>query len=234
MKILYTILGLLVAFLLFDMVRMYFLLRKSKQIIAQSRKFERIVPNPSHKILVTGDSTAVGTGSAPEYSVAGRFGKLYPNATIKNDGVNGRKIHELAAHMETKEPEKNDLTIVQIGGNDILQFTSTRTIAHNLEKVLKAAAESSKTVVILHSGNVGLAPAFPRYLGWLWTLKTKKVRRLYMDAARRYGAHYIDLYQDREDDIFLKDPDLYYAGDYMHPSEEGYKWWFEKIKEKID
>jgi len=47
--------------------------------------------------------------------------------------------------------------------------------------------------------------------------------------ANRVGT-YINLFTPTTEDPFIKEPEIYLSADGLHPSSEGYKLWFEKIK----
>jgi lysophospholipase L1-like esterase len=49
-------------------------------------------------------------------------------------------------------------------------------------------------------------------------------------AARRGDATFVDLFHERDNDPFLKDPDRFFAPDYLHPSNDGYGLWYDALK----
>lgn len=226
--------GILVFVFLYTSVRAFVLIQRSKVLVEKSQRYEKHVEGATDTFLFIGDSTTVGTGSAdPVDTISGRFSVLYPEVNIINQGINGQKIHELAQNFSSSSYSNINLIVIQIGANDIIRLTPEENIKADLDLLLQKATQLSKKVVILHSGNVGAAPFFPRYLGWIWTWKAKKVRDLYINEAKKYNVKYVDLFQKREDDIFLTDVNKYYADDYLHPSGEGYKIWFDKIKTEV-
>ena len=46
-------------------------------------------------------------------------------------------------------------------------------------------------------------------------------------------ALFVDLYTNRENDLFGRDKDRFYAGDFLHLSGEGYRVWYDKIIDVI-
>lgn len=196
----------------------------------QAAPYEQHPQNPTMRILVIGDSTAVGTGaSTPEESTTGRLGQDYPKAKIVNLGVNGSKTHELPARLKKLRGQRFDLVVLHTGGNDIVRFTPYKKIEENLRTVLQHTKELSDTVVVLHGGNVGTAKIFPPGTRWLFTRRTEKVRDIFLRLTEEFGAHYVDLWRRGKDDPFFADPDIYYASDYFHPSSLGYQDWYEHI-----
>ena len=218
-----------------EFFRTFLLLQKSRAIVKDSISFQRMNPKAVIKILFLGDSTAVGTGAAdPRDSVAGRFGRDFLDAHIVNLGKNGNKIKDLAREFNPEDYQGFNLIVIQAGGNDILRFTPLKYLEKDLRTILDKTKRVNRQVVILHSGNIGLAPFFPRPFGWVWSYRTLLVRELYTRIAKESGAVYVDLYAERKDDPFLKDVKRFYAPDLLHASGEGYGIWYNKIKETME
>lgn len=216
----------------------YRLLTNSRTLIQASKSFVRIVPNPTHTILVLGDSTAVGTGATPASSTAGRLGNLYPHASVYNYAINGLQLAGLIKQM--REPpvkdfanKKADILLLQIGANDLVYFTPLPQIERELTEVLQKAMGLGNKIIILHSGLAGTAPIFPFWIEWLWNRRAWAVRKIYMREAALYNARYVDIITSSSDANFQKDPKKYYAADMFHPSGNGYELWFEEIKKAL-
>ncbi len=210
-------------------IRMAYWFFMSIQLSLNSRPFSIQRVKAKQKILVIGDSTAAGTGAEdPSLSVAGRLAKRFPNATIVNRGKNGATTKHVLAELRTVT-EKFDLMLIQTGANDILRFTNVATLKQDIAELLEKAKTLSKSVVLLTAGNVGLSPSIPRILVWLYTSRTKQVRTIFMTVAKEKKVLYVDLFREKEDDLFLTNTKLYYAKDMLHPSSEGYRVWFEEI-----
>lgn len=185
------------------------------------------------RVLVAGDSTAVGVGAAnPELSIAGRLQEIYPDVSIDVVGKSGYKAAQLLAELE-KIDSSYDLILLQIGGNDIIRFTNLSQLERTIEQLFTQAKRLSDTQILMTSGNVGLAPFFPFPLTSLYTYRTLQVRELFASTAKEYGIVYVDLFEKRKDDPFARDPEKYYATDMLHPSGEGYALWFEKLQQVL-
>ena len=236
MYILKIILGVIFLVILYTIIRTSILIKKSSLLISQAHKYERIIPNASSTFLFIGDSTTVGVGSeTAEESIPGKFGEKFPLATIINEGVSGQKIRELLETLSTTSSRQTvDVLVIQIGANDIIRFTKLDDIKNDLDALLSKTKKISKKVIILHSGNVGAAPFFPPYLSWIWTERTRLVREIYINETKKYNVSYVDLFEERKDDIFLTDPNKYYASDKLHPTSEGYAIWFNKINKVLE
>jgi lysophospholipase L1-like esterase len=192
--------------------------------------YEQIPDMSSKKILVVGDSTAVGTGSLdPTKSVAGRLGAEYPYATIVNHSKNGRKTGEMIAVVKEEEGKRFDLVLLQTGGNDIIRFVPLEKVASDVDTLLTESKKLSDRVVLVTSGDVGAAPFFPRPINIFWSRRTSAVRVLFMDAAKKHDVVYVDLLGYGVDGIFNTDIKKYYSPDLLHPSEDGYGVWYDYI-----
>lgn len=216
---------------IFQLSLLFWRVHQGRAIADGSRKFEVNRADAPVKILVVGDSTGVGTGvQDPSDSIAGRIYGDNPNVYIRNRSHNGATAQDILLKLES-EPEKNfTLVLVQVGGNDILRFTNLNTLRQVITRVLEAATTKGKHVIFMSTGNVGLAPAFPLPLSWIYTWRTRKVRAIFMEAASKTGVEYVDLFRERKDDPFLREPSLFYAADYLHPGSEGYRLWYEELK----
>ncbi|MBP6342727.1 MAG: SGNH/GDSL hydrolase family protein [Candidatus Omnitrophica bacterium] len=206
----------------------------TKAVSYESVPFNRPLPAADLKFLFLGDSTAVGTGAlSNQLSTAGYFGQDFPLAEVINYGVNGKRIRELLTDLETKKFGNFNLVVIQIGGNDIMKFTPYSNIEDDLLKVIQKAKTFGRHVVILHSGNVGTAPIFHWPFDYIMTQRTRKVREIYMRSAKTLGVIYVDLFAEKKDDVFLTDVTRYYSSDFLHPSGDGYRWWYDRIVETL-
>jgi lysophospholipase L1-like esterase len=205
----------------------------TKKVSYTLTPFERRLAGPAIDVLFVGDSTAVGTGASDNsLSVAGWLAADHPQAQVLNRGANGKRLAELARQLPFGE-KRWDLLVVQIGGNDILRFTPLAAMERDLDKVMAASKDMADTVAILHSGNVGLSPIFLWPLSWIYEERSRQVRALYLRKARQAGIRYVDLFTERHDDLFLKDTATYYSPDLLHPSGDGYRWWYQRLKETL-
>ena len=181
-----------------------------------------------------GDSTAVGTGARDNrQSIAGCFSRDFPAAHIDNISRNGKKIGELRRELAMLSYPHYDLLVIQIGANDILRFTSYKDIEKDLVFIIDRAKMMADMVVILHSGNVGLSPIFSWPFNQIFTVRSRAVRSIYLSQARKKGIFYVDLFKERDQDPFEKDRERYYAPDHLHPSGDGYRYWYERIRDTL-
>jgi lysophospholipase L1-like esterase len=197
--------------------------------------FKRPLPESELKFLFLGDSTSVGIGADNNrLTTAGYFAMDFPQAEVINMGRSGQKIRELLVSFDDQNLGMYDLAVIQIGGNDILKFTPVKNIERDMQTLIGKAKTISRHVVILHSGNVGAAPIFRWPFDIIMTERSRRVRDIYMGLAKANGVYYVDLFQERGSDLFLKDVPKYYAPDLLHPSADGYRWWYERIRQTLD
>jgi lysophospholipase L1-like esterase len=230
---------LLVAFLCFVIlyaafivIRTSLLIGVSTKLVALSKPYQQHVTGGHPRILVLGDSTAVGTGTADNKgSTAGWFGQDFPNAQIINYSVNGLKAGQLDSTFPVYSAQSFDLVLIQIGANDIIQRTPAAAFTASLTSVFQKAKLLSPQVVALHSGNVGAAPLFSVWpLNIYFRAKSLQMRTLYKKIAVENGVTYVDLFTEPADDPFLQDIPKYYAADGLHLTEAGYKNWYQQIR----
>jgi lysophospholipase L1-like esterase len=230
-KIVSWVVGVFVVIALLITVRQFLEIASvTKGVSYESAPFNRKLPAADLRFLFLGDSTAVGTGAlTSQLSTAGYFGQDFPLAEVINLGANGKRIRDLQAEIDTVTFINYDLVVIQIGANDIIKFTSYQNIEEDLIKIIQKAKTFSRHVVILHSGNVGLAPIFHWPFNQIMTERSRKVREIYMRNAKSMGVIYIDLFSEKKDDVFLTDVPRYYSSDFLHPSGDGYRWWYDRI-----
>lgn len=222
LKIILIIFIIIAGILAYDIARMFVLFRKTIAIESRTTTFERILEG-GMRILVFGDSTAVGTGSErSEDSTAGRLGSLYPDASVENLAENGMRIKGLLEILPDVNG-KYDLILIQIGANDIIRLTPMEEIEKGIREILLQAKERGRKVIVLHSGNIGESKFFPWYVRPLLSKRSFEVREIYKKAAQEFGASYVDL-------IEIGIPENYYAADLLHLTGEGYGVWFDEIK----
>ena len=209
-------------------------IRISKDIQSKTTAYEQHPLNSDMRILIAGDSTGVGTGADyPLDSTSGQLGQKYPQADITNISVNGLKLDGLVSKLQKLEGQY-DLILIQIGANDIVQFTNFNDIENKLRVVLELVDSHSNNIVILTAGNIGLSPVFKFPISNWLTYRTQKVRNIFIKNINDYPAiKYVDLYLNKDEDFFSKDTEKYYARDKFHPSSVAYSKWFDKIKEQI-
>ena len=84
-------------------------------------------------------------------------------------------------------------------------------------------------VIVVGTGDIGLAPAFFPPLSWMYTERARAARELFILLARQTGVEYVDLFRKRDDDPVRKDPAGFFAPDRLHPGSEAYSLWYGEL-----
>lgn len=231
MKIFLLVLILILAVVVWQAIVFYGHVSASKKLARENHPYQQPNEKADYRVLFVGDSTGVGTGAAdPKESVAGRLGADHPNIEIVNIAKNGDHARDLVEKLKKVSDRRFNLVVVNVGGNDILQFVNLGDFEKDLSGVLDQAKSQSDNVVLYTTGDVGQSNFFPPLVGKIFTKRSSDVRDIALRLTSEKGVMYVDLFADRDNaalDLNLHSPDL------LHPNGEGYKYWFEKLKRTL-
>lgn len=204
-------------------------IRTSAELAKRSEPFQIQPANATRRVLVVGDSTAVGTGATSAgTSVPGLLSADHPTWSIVNHARDGAKFEGVVDQLPSGE--KFDLVLVMAGGNDVIRLTGSEELASAVRSVAERARAIAPRVILMPCGNVGNAPFFYAPWSWWMTRRSQELREIVRTEAARTGAAYVDLYLDRPNDPFAREPDRMNAPDHLHPSDAGYALWYESLK----
>jgi lysophospholipase L1-like esterase len=196
---------------------------RSIELARRSEPYLQVPETAGPRLLIVGDSTAVGTGaSGGPASLAGLLGERFPRLRIENRARDGATFADLDGQLA--DPGRFDVVLLLAGGNDVIRMRRLETIQADIERVTARASRLASLVVLMPAGNVGNARFFLPPFSWLMTWRSRRVHHFVSVAATRYGALYVDLFEEREADPFVIDPALT-ANDGLHPSDAGYRVW---------
>lgn len=199
----------------------------SVELTRLSKPLQRPLAQPALRLLIVGDSTAVGTGaSVPEASVAGLLGQRFPGLQIENRARDGALFSELMAQLQGDAHV--DMVLVMAGGNDVVRLRRLDALRGDVDRVTQRARQRAGLVVLMPAGNVGNAPFVLAPVSWLMTWRARQLQTFARDAAARHGAVQVDLFRASADDPFVQRPELN-AADGLHPSDAGYRVWFGEL-----
>jgi lysophospholipase L1-like esterase len=205
---------------------------QSVELVRASEPLQRVPERPAMRLLIVGDSTAVGTGAgSARGSLAGLIAQDHPHLSIENRAGDGASLADVAAQLDGDE--RFDLVLVQAGGNDVIRLRSRDAMRRDVERIVLSAQRRADVVVLMPAGNVGNAPFFFPPVSWLMTWRSRHLHGYVRDAAARHGAVYVNLFHERADDPFVRRPDLN-ARDGLHPSDAGYRAWYDELKSQAD
>lgn len=207
-------------------------LAQARALAQQSTPLQHRPADAALRMLVVGDSTAVGTGaSAPSASLAGLIAQDFPRLWIENRARDGARFAGVAEQLE--RDGRFDIVLVLAGGNDVIRLRSPEALRADIERTVALARERADLVVLMPAGNVGNAPFFWPPLSWWMTQRARRLHALIEAAARDPAVVYVDLFEEAEHDPFVQQPGLH-AADGLHPSDAGYRLWLDQLRRQAD
>lgn len=233
-KLLLCIVLLFLLYSVYSYIRMRHFIDIGVQLVKDSTAYEQHPENPTHRVLVLGDSSGVGVGAVKsEDSVAGRFGAANPTADITNISVSGARLHDIATQLQDpriQRDKKYDRIFLHIGGNDIVRATTMKQVERELPAVLGSVRPLSDDIVLIHGGNIGSAGIWPRPVGLWYSWRSRVANEIWEKAIVNDPVFtHANFYKDPSVDPFVIDMHQTFAADVFHPGSEGYRVWFEEI-----
>lgn len=202
---------------------------KASELARRSEPLQHTPADATLRLLIVGDSTAVGTGvSAPQASLAGLLAQAYPRLRIDNRARDGATFADVAGQLQA-ETARYDLVLVNAGGNDVIRLRKLDDVYADIDRVAALARARSDRVVLMPAGNVGNAPFFFPPVSWLMTSRARTLHGHVQQAAARHGAVYVSLFKEKANDPFAQRPKELNAADGLHPSDAGYRVWFDEL-----
>ena len=203
-------------------------IRQSVELARQSEPFQASPAGATARLLIVGDSTAVGTGAtSPAHSLAGLISRDHPRLKIVNRAMDGARFADIARQLQGTE--RFDAVLVLGGGNDVIRLTDQPLLAQHIDAVARQARSRAPLVVLMPPGNVGNAPFFMPPLSWLMAQRSRALHGFVRQAAADHGALYVSLYKAQASDPFAQRPDELNARDGLHPSDAGYRLWHDAL-----
>lgn len=200
---------------------------RAAELARASTPLQAVPPSAVLRLLVVGDSTAVGTGaSSGQTSLAGLLAQSYPNLLIDNRAQDGARFDGVVEQLSAGG--RFDFVLIMAGGNDVMRFRNADATRADIDRAATLAQGLAPRVAFLPAGNVGNAPFFFPPVSWLMTSRARELHAAVQAAAARTGAAYVNLFKPPEDDPFVQRPGLH-AADGLHPSDAGYRVWRDEL-----
>jgi lysophospholipase L1-like esterase len=200
---------------------------RAAELARASTPLQAVPPSAVLRLLVVGDSTAVGTGaSSGQTSLAGLLAQSYPNLLIDNRAQDGARFDGVVEQLSAGG--RFDFVLIMAGGNDVMRFRNADATRADIDRAATLAQGLAPRVAFLPAGNVGNAPFFVPPVSWLMTSRARELHAAVQAAAARTGAAYVNLFKPPEDDPFVQRPGLH-AADGLHPSDAGYRVWRDEL-----
>jgi len=203
-----------------------------RALMRAAKPFSQRPPQSNERVVIAGDSTAVGAGSShPRLSIAGRIGMALSKAEVMNVARSGARLAHVRHQLEGLEPARPvSLVIVLCGGEDVIRGASRRRVRSAIDGIVARVRELGGRLILVPPGIVGRAPIWLPPLSSYYTWRARRVNRAIFDAARQHAdVEVIDLAPARSANRLQRNRERDYASDGLHPSDVGYGAWFERI-----
>lgn len=205
----------------------------SESLARQAQSWHKAPENPRRTMVVIGDSLAVGLGArAPEESIAGRLARRFPHAAIYNYAKTGARARDAMAQLGQFPLERADVVLVQMCANDVAAVNPIAEIERQMRAVVAKAQALGARVILMPGGNFCEAPFFfwPAQPVLKW--RALHIREMLARLAQETGSEFVDLFCDAKDDPFLREPHRYFSEDLIHPTGDGYAFYFTTLLRK--
>jgi lysophospholipase L1-like esterase len=213
--------------LAFLLARTAWRLQQAAELARQSEPLQHRPADATVRLLIIGDSTAVGTGAtAPENSLAGLIAARFPRTWIVNRAQDGATWDDLPRQLAGDV--RFDLVLVQAGGNDVIRLRDMAAVQADIQQVTARALQRADSVVLMPAGNVGNAALLFPPLSWWMTHRARQLHAAVAAVAQTPGVRYVNLFKSPADDPFVQRPGLH-ARDGLHPSDAGYRVWLDEL-----
>lgn len=209
-------------------------IQRSAALAAEAHPVSAIPTHARESWLVVGDSTAVGVGAAdPRSSLVGRLVQSNPDAAVVNLGRNGARFADVAEQLRRARGHY-DTVLILAGGNETTSRHSLGRIEGELRDLLRLARSKAPRVVFMPGGNLGNAALFEWPLSAWLGHRSREMRRVEKRVAGEEGVLFVDLFRERDEDPFVKEPQRFLARDGLHPSDDGYGLWYGQLMARMD
>lgn len=112
------------------------------------------------------------------------------------------------------------------------RFHDLDTVARDYESLI-VSLPKHKYLIVMSCGNLGGAQIFPSMVGYFYERISRSYHAKFAEIVSRHSGIYIEIFDEREDDPFIREPQIYLAPDLFHPSSTGYKYWFTKVEKSL-
>ncbi|MEU6034755.1 SGNH/GDSL hydrolase family protein [Actinomadura sp. NPDC047616] len=191
---------------------------------------------PDLRLVVIGDSTAVGVGAAahaealPGFLAAAlreRLGRSVAWSVTGRSGATARRVvTDLVPALNGAAP---DLVVVTVGINDLIRRRPLGTWAADLTALVTAVRGAYRDATVLVAGMppVHRFPALPQPLRLVIGARARAMDRVMREVAHAHGALHAPM-----DEAMARDRRLF-AADGFHPSPAGYRAWADDLARAV-
>ncbi|NTV44425.1 MAG: hypothetical protein HGA67_01875 [Candidatus Yonathbacteria bacterium] len=195
--------------------------------------YSREIPSARTRILVLGDSTAVGVGAyIPQETIAGMLGADLPDADIQNKAVSGARIADVRVQLSGLSGPY-DMILIQAGANDIVFMTDSAEVERQVALLMDEALVLSTHVVVATSIDISMIPLLPKVTSFFFADRSAVILPDIEKVVEERGGIFVNLYRSPEEQEFVSDPDKFFSADGFHPSSDGYRIAYSRIKSEL-
>ena len=188
-------------------------------------------PKPVRRVLVVGDSTAVGIGAtSPSETLVGHIVAQFPLTHVENHARMGARAHDMPTQLGLAEEARYDAVLIAVGGNDILRGTPRPAFQASLEQALARACALSEIVILVNCPNIGAAPLFPWPLTAILSRRSLRYRATFETVCAGHPVDFVNFTYEPKLDPFRRARSVYFASDGLHPTGAAYALCFERLK----
>lgn len=199
--------------------------RPTERPPANSGWYGHYVGEPLH-LAALGDSSVVGIGvdyaheTMAAILAAGLSALARRPVRLSNVGVSGARTDGLPDQVARALPDRPDVVVIVVGGNDVTAFVAPRRSAAILGQQVARLVAQDIAVVVGTCPDLGTVQPVPpplRQVGWLWSRALARAQTI---AVVEAGGRSVSL-GALLGPAFSLDP-LMWSTDRFHPSAEGY------------
>jgi len=183
------------------------------------------------RVLVVGDSTAVGIGApSPSETLVGHIVAQFPSTCFENHARMGARAADMKAQLALAGESRYDAVLIAVGGNDILHGTPRPTVQASLEEALARACALSEIVILVNCPNIGAAPLFPWPVNAILSRRSLRYRATFEAVCAGHPVEFVNFTFEPKVDPFRRARSVYFASDGLHPTGAAYAFCFEQLK----
>lgn len=190
-----------------------------------------VAPRPTRRVLLVGDSTAVGIGAAaPSETLVGHIVAQFPSTTVENHARMGARGADVKTQLLKAASPFYDAVLIAIGGNDILRGTRPQDFRTALDEAIRVACGLSVVVIVVNCPNVGAAPLFPWPLTSILSRRSLRYRATFEAVCAGHPVEFVNFTYEPKRDPFRRERSVYFASDGLHPTSAAYRLCVERLK----
>lgn len=188
---------------------------------------------PELRLLVAGDSTAVGIGAtSAETTVAGRLAQMLAERTgrrvvVTSVAVSGARTRDLPGQLQAAAAVRPDVVLILAGANDAVHLTALEDVRRGTREAVQIARDAGAQVVVATAPDLGGARNFAEPLRAILAWRGRAVADAQAPAVEAAGGVPVPL-GALTGPVFRADPSTL-SSDLFHPSDRGYAVWAEAL-----